>query len=104
MTDPPRGGILTSVKQNDPTVSKRMNYLIGHLQANLKMIEAGRYCIDIIRQNQAVISALRKVNEIILENHLDTCVTTAVRGESKAQRKKVLSEIVDIFKEHEDGR
>lgn len=92
------------VKQNDPTVSKRMNYLIGHLQANLKMIEDGRYCIDIIRQNQAVIAALKKVNEIILHNHLRTCVTQAVRGKDEKQKEKVFLEIMDVFKEHEDGK
>jgi DNA-binding FrmR family transcriptional regulator len=46
------------VSKNNKDVENRMNYLIGHLKANLKMIEDGRYCIDIIRQNQAVIAAL----------------------------------------------
>lgn len=92
------------MKQNDPTVTKRMNYLIGHLQANLKMIEDGRYCIDIIRQNQAVMAALKKVNELILRNHLETCVTTAVRGKSEAQRKKMFKEIISVFREEENGK
>lgn len=74
-----------------------MNYLLGHLKANLKMLEKGRYCIDIIRQNQAVIAALKKVNELILKNHLDTCVTTAIRGKGEKARKKVLGEIVKVF-------
>ena len=76
-----------------------MNYLIGHLKANLKMVEEGRYCIDIIRQNQAVISALKRVNELILENHLNTCVTKAVKGKSEKQRKRVfiLWEQIPVF-------
>lgn len=76
-----------------------MNYLIGHLKANLKMIKEGRYCIDIIRQNQAVIAALEKVNELVLRNHLDTCVTRAVKGKNAQERKKVFDEILDVFKE-----
>ena len=76
-----------------------MNYLLGHLKANLKMIEEDRYCIEIIRQNQAVIAALKKVNELILKNHLDTCVTSAVRGKSERERTKVLSELLELFKE-----
>jgi len=83
----------------DKKISNRMNYLIGHLKANLKMLEDGRYCIDIIRQNQAVISALRKVNEMILQNHLGTCVTQAIKGKSEKEKKRVYQEIVDIFKE-----
>lgn len=85
----------------DKKILNRMNYLLGHLKANLKMIEEGRYCIDIIRQNQAVISALKKVNELILKNHLETCATRAVRGKGEKERRKVLEEIVQIFKEEQ---
>ena len=92
------------VKQSDPTVSKRMNYLIGHLKANAKMVEEGRYCIDIIRQNQAVISALKKVNEMILRNHLGSCVTTAIKGKSEAERQRMFDEIVSVFKEGEKDK
>lgn len=79
-----------------------MSYLIGHLKANLKMVEGGRYCIDVIRQNQAVTAALKKVNELILKNHLETCVTRAVKEKNAKKRQKVFQEIVDIFKE--EGR
>jgi DNA-binding FrmR family transcriptional regulator len=85
-------------------VIKRMNYLLGHLRGNLKMIERKSYCIDIIRQNQAVIAALKKVNELILKNHLDSCVTTAIRGKDEKQRTKVLEEIVQVFNEQENGK
>ncbi len=68
------------------------------------MLEGGRYCIDIIRQNQAVISALRKVNEIILRNHLDTCVTTAVRGKSEAERQRMFDEVLSVFREEEKDK
>jgi DNA-binding FrmR family transcriptional regulator len=83
----------------DQKILNRMNYLIGHLKANLKMIQQGRYCIDIICQNQAVIAALEKVNQLILKNHLDTCVTRAVRGKSEKERKRVFEEILEIFNE-----
>ncbi|MBM3205654.1 metal-sensing transcriptional repressor [Candidatus Shapirobacteria bacterium] len=83
----------------DKKVLNRMNYLLGHLKANLKMLKDERYCIDVIRQNQAVISALKKVNEMILQNHLGTCVTQAVKGKSEKEKKRVYQEILDIFKE-----
>jgi DNA-binding FrmR family transcriptional regulator len=76
-----------------------MNYLLGHLKANLKMVKEDRYCIDIIRQNQAVIAALKRVNELILRNHLETCVTRAVKGKNEKERKKVFEEIIDVFRE-----
>lgn len=86
------------MKNFDRKILNRMNYLIGHLKANLRMIENGRYCIDIIRQNQAVVAALRKVNEMILKNHLETCVTQAIKGKNEKERKKKFKEILDIFK------
>lgn len=89
------------MKAKDKAVLNRMNYLLGHLQANLKMVQQGRYCIDIIRQNQAVISALKKVNQLILKNHLDTCVTSAIKGKSELERKRVFDELTEIFKEED---
>lgn len=83
----------------DKNILNRLNYLIGHLKANLKMVEEGRYCIDIIRQNQAVIAALEKVNELILRNHLDTCVTQAVKGKNEKEKKRVFQEILEVFNE-----
>lgn len=76
-----------------------MNYLIGHLQANLKMIKEDRYCIDIIRQNQAVIAALKKVNQLVLKDHLDHCVTRAIKGKSKKEKERVFKEIIEVFQE-----
>ena len=77
----------------------RMNYLIGHLQANRKMIDEGKYCIDILRQNNAVIAALKKVNEMILNSHLQTCATTAIKDGDVKKRQKVLKELLEIYEE-----
>lgn len=89
-----------TIKTNKPKkqILNRMNYIIGHLKANLKMVEEGRYCIDIIHQNEAVMAALRKVNELILKNHLETCVTDAIRGKSEKERKRVFGELMEVFK------
>ena len=76
---------------------KRMSFLIGHLNANKKMVEEDRYCIDIIRQNNAVIAALKKVNDIILSSHLDTCATTAIKDGNINKRQKVLEELLEIY-------
>ena len=78
-----------------------MSYLLGHLKANLKMVKEDRYCIDIIQQNQAVIAALKKVNEMILRDHLDSCVTTAIKGKDESERKRVLKELEEVFKEEQ---
>jgi len=75
-----------------------MNYLAGHLEGIKKMLKDEKYCIDIIKQNKAVISAIKKVNEMILENHLNTCVTKAIKGKSEKEKRKKIKEILELFK------
>ena len=61
------------------------------------MLEEGVYCIDVIRQIQAVQAALNKISSQILENHLNSCLMTAVRGDDPEERERVLGEIAGIF-------
>jgi len=79
-------------------ILNRLSYLEGHCGAIRRMVEEGRYCIDIIHQIEAVEAALKKVKEKILENHLETCVTTAVKGKDEKERRKVLNELLEVFK------
>jgi CsoR family transcriptional regulator, copper-sensing transcriptional repressor len=60
-------------------------------------VDDDTYCIDIIRQIQAVQAALHKVSALILDNHLHTCVTSAVQGDDAAEREAVLKEITSVF-------
>jgi len=76
---------------------KRLKNIEGHIHGVVRMVEEDIYCIDIIRQIQAVQAALNKVSAAILENHLNSCVTTAIRGEDPAERERVLKEITDVF-------
>lgn len=79
-----------------------MNYLIGHLEGVKKMVAEGQYCIDIIKQNEAVIAAIKKFNLLVLKNHLDTCVTRAIRGESIKERKDKIRELLEIFENYKN--
>ncbi len=78
-------------------VLNRLKNIEGHVRGIERMVEDDNYCIDIIRQIQAVQSALNKVNSQILENHLNTCLITAVRGENPDERERVLAEIAEVF-------
>ncbi len=75
-----------------------MNYLSGHLEGIKRMLKNDKYCIDIIKQNEAVVAAIKKLNRIILENHLNTCVTEAIKGKNEKERKKKINELLEIFK------
>ncbi len=78
-------------------VLNRLKSVEGHVRGVEHMVEEGAYCIDVIRQIQAVQAALNKISSMILENHLNTCLITAVRGEDPAERERVLKEIAEVF-------
>lgn len=78
-------------------VVRRLKTTEGHLRGIQRMVEDGAYCIDVIRQIQAVQSALNKVSAEILDRHLNSCLITAVRGDDPAERERVLKEITDVF-------
>jgi len=75
----------------------RLRSIEGHVRGVTRMVEEGSYCIEIIKQTMAIQRAIDKVNALILERHLATCVTTAIRGDSPAERERVLKELMDIF-------
>jgi len=75
----------------------RLRTAEGHLRGIQRMMEEDAYCIDVIRQIQAVQSALNKVSTMVLDNHLNSCVITAIRGEDPLERERVLKEVADIF-------
>ncbi len=76
----------------------RLNNIEGHIRGIKRMVEDDAYCIDIMNQVRAVQMALEKVNAITLENHMNTCVTTAVRSDNPKERERVIQEIIDVFK------
>ena len=75
----------------------RLKNVEGHIRGIERMVEEDAYCIDVIRQVQAVQAALNKINAMILEEHLNSCLITAVRGENPDERERVLKEIADVF-------
>jgi DNA-binding FrmR family transcriptional regulator len=82
--------------ENENTL-RRLKTIEGHLKGIIRMVEEDAYCIDVIRQIQAIEAALDKVSTQILGNHLNSCVITAVRGNDAAERERVLKEITDVF-------
>ena len=83
--------------QDNKDAIRRLKTAEGHLRGIQRMLEDGAYCIDVIRQIQAVQAALNKVSSDILDEHLNSCLITAVRGDDPAERERVLKEISDVF-------
>lgn len=75
----------------------RLKTVEGHIRGIEKMVDRNAYCIDVIQQIQAVQSALNKISAIILDEHLNSCLIKAVRGDDPDERERVLKEITDVF-------
>lgn len=76
----------------------RLKSIHGHLGGIVRMAEEDAYCIDLIRQIQAVQAALDKVSGLVLEGHLGSCLVTAVRGDDPGERERVLAELSEVFR------
>ncbi len=78
-------------------ICTRLKSIEGHVRGVCRMVDEDAYCIDVIKQTIAVQRAMDKVNALILGNHLNTCVTTAIRSDDQKERERVLAELVDVF-------
>ncbi len=76
---------------------QRLKTVEGHVRGIQRMLENDTYCVDIISQIQAVQASLNKISLRILDQHLNSCLVTAVQGNDPAERERVLKEIVDLF-------
>ncbi|MBK9232063.1 MAG: metal-sensitive transcriptional regulator [Anaerolineae bacterium] len=75
----------------------RLKSIEGHVRGIQRMVTDDNYCIDVISQVQAVQKALDRVNSLLLDNHLNSCVITAVRSDDSQERERVLGELLHVF-------
>lgn len=76
---------------------QRLKTIEGHIRGIQRMLDEDQYCIDVIRQIQAVQSALNKISARILDGHLNTCLLTAAQGEDPDERQRLFNEITEVF-------
>ncbi len=84
-------------KNTEERILHRLKIAKGHLQKVIQMVESGHYCIDIIHQSQAVQRALEEADNVLLENHLKTCVVDHIK---KGEADKSIAEIINVFKKN----
>ena len=77
--------------------AKRLARIEGQVRGVAKMVDEDRYCIDVVRQVQAIKAALNGLEGVILEDHLDTCVAHALEGDSLDARREKVTELVAIL-------
>lgn len=75
-------------------VLKRMNFIEGHLAGIRRMIEADKYCVDILKQTYAVRRAIEKMESLMLTGHLGTCVVEGIR---EGREQEVVAELSELY-------
>ena len=78
-------------------ILNRLKSVDGHLRGVIKMVAEDAYCMDVIKQLQAVQGAIGRVNALLLQDHLQSCVTTAIRSDEPAERARVIGELLALF-------
>jgi DNA-binding FrmR family transcriptional regulator len=76
--------------------AKRLNRIEGQVRGLSKMVEANRYCIDIVTQIAAVRAALRRVEDEILRDHVAHCVEHAIHSGNKADQRRKIEELMAV--------
>lgn len=83
---------------NKSAIIHRLRSIAGHVKSVERMVEQDQYCVDVLRQLLAIQTALSGVRELVLADHLQSCVTTAIRGDDPAERERVLHELIDVMR------
>ena len=81
----------TSMKRH---LLHRLKITRGHLDKVITMVENGEYCIDVIHQSVAIQSALKTTNQVLLKNHLETCVAEAIQN---GRSEEVIKEVMQVI-------
>lgn len=82
-------------KDTQEKILHRLKIARGHLEKVINMVDKQEYCIDIIHQSQAVQKALEETDNAILENHLRTCASDAIR---KGNEEEAINEVMNVFR------
>jgi DNA-binding FrmR family transcriptional regulator len=85
-------------------LAARLNRIEGQVRGISRMIDDGAYCTDVLHQISAAQAALGRVGDIVLENHLDTCVSQAFQSGNERDRREKIEEVMEIFQRYRGSK
>jgi DNA-binding FrmR family transcriptional regulator len=92
--------MVTSIRQykyakDKPSLLKRIKKIEGQAKGIQQMIKDDRYCIDIVQQLNALSAATEEVALLILQSHMEGCVTNAIREQ---RGEEYIRELMDTLR------
>lgn len=85
------------MNQEQRDALKTLKISKGQIEAAIKMIEEGRYCVDVSNQIMATQSLLKKANLLILKQHMNHCVMEAFEHDDEQDKQEKLDEVIGIL-------
>lgn len=84
-------------EKTSKSVTTRLARIGGQVRGLSSMVQEDRYCLDIVAQVRAARAALAKVEEIVLADHLASCVEQAIVGGDPDEQRKKVAELIEVF-------
>lgn len=84
---------MVKLRDEKHRILHRLKIVRGHLDRIIEMVETDTYCMDVLHQSLAVQKALKKIDTVIIEDHLKTCAVNQIKNGEEAKTIKELSEI-----------
>ena len=76
---------------------KRLGRVEGQIRGLAGMVEADRYCIDVVTQIAAARAALRRVEELVLKDHVAHCIEHAIASGDRRQQRQKVAELMEVL-------
>ncbi len=76
---------------------QRLRRIEGQVRGLARMVEQQRYCVEILTQLRAARAALKRVEESVLREHVEHCVTGALRGGDQAEQRRKVDELLEVL-------
>jgi CsoR family transcriptional regulator, copper-sensing transcriptional repressor len=83
------------MSEHGADVTNRLKTARGHLDGVIRMVEAGAYCPDVMKQLAAVQGLLEGTSRVVFRNHLETCVAEAMRA---GRTEQIVDELMETLK------
>lgn len=84
-------------RENKPRLLNRLNRIEGQVRGIVRMVDGGRYCIDVLTQVQAVRAALARVETEMLKEHLGHCIEGAIVSGDKDEQRRKAAELIQLL-------
>jgi DNA-binding FrmR family transcriptional regulator len=76
---------------------KRLSRIEGQIRGLTGMVEDDRYCIDVVTQIAAARAALKRVEELVLKDHVAHCVEHAIASGDRSEQRRKVAELMEVL-------